>query len=194
MLDINDVRMIPVYLDHRMSEFMRAFPDVPDVLRPVYVKAHDAGLMATPPGEATGNGTRWPSGPVMTRLGGEFKDLLESRAQNLFRLGDVLGMWGAVYIATHGQRNDGVFGAFCKLWEIDPRTPEVALWCKMNIEPSYAKSPLYRDALTWLLIPDDGLMRLLEWAHDAAVRRGLATNKFHLALGRAVGDGLDIPF
>lgn len=70
------------YMERNALAFLRAWPDVPEVLRPVYGRFYDAGLIwADPNIEATGE---WPSQLRLTEAGEKLKELVDGQSFNFF--------------------------------------------------------------------------------------------------------------
>lgn len=79
-------REIPelIYMEQRALAFMRAWPDVPEVLRPVYARFYDHGLIWSDPNAESDGG--WPSSLRLTNQGQMLKDIVDSRSLNWFSI------------------------------------------------------------------------------------------------------------
>ena len=168
----------PVYIYPGVLRFLRSWPDVPSDQMNMYVRAFEAGLIATPPGEEVGPGARWSTGPVLTKLGTDIKFLADGQSMNFFRLVDVLEPWGGEYIAVHG-RGPGVFWNYCRVMQIDPRGDDVLRWAKTALRPEYLSSWIYKDKLVWLADGESPpALDLLSALRQAADLRQLNTAAF----------------
>ncbi len=64
-----------IYMEQRAFEFFRAFPDVPEILRPVYSRFYDVGLIWSDPAiEAT---IDFPSSLRWTNAGRELREIYD---------------------------------------------------------------------------------------------------------------------
>jgi hypothetical protein len=78
----------PIYMERRAFEFFCAFPDVPEILRPVFSRFLDAGLIWQDPNvDETGE---WPSQLRWTEAGqtlrDEYEESFPKRRINMFSL------------------------------------------------------------------------------------------------------------
>lgn len=101
-----------LYMEPRALAFLRAWPDVPPVLRPAYSRFQDAGLMFVDP-EAP-PGMSWP-GPIrLTALGHRVREVMIGKTINFFRMVDVL----ALMPTQNLYFRDPVSTYYLHLWKI----------------------------------------------------------------------------
>ena len=78
----------PIYMEKRALEFLRAWPKVPEVLRPVYSRFYDAGLIWIDPNADDDFGA-WPSQLRLTEKGKILKEIVDGQSINFFRVEDI---------------------------------------------------------------------------------------------------------
>lgn len=86
----NDPEYEPIYMDARALEFLRAWPDVPEGLRPAYSRLYDAGMLWADP--QAPQGLAFPGIFRLTALGQAMKDTLAIKSINFFRVLDVFNL------------------------------------------------------------------------------------------------------
>lgn len=69
-----------IYMERRAFEFFRAFPDVPEPLRPVYSRFYDTGLLWTDPN--ADDGDQWPGALRWTEAGRALRDAYDENFPN----------------------------------------------------------------------------------------------------------------
>ena len=73
----------PIYMEPRALEFLRAWPDVPETLRPAYSRFYDAGMIWVDP-NVDSDGHTWPGQLRLTGAGEALKEIVDSQTFNFF--------------------------------------------------------------------------------------------------------------
>lgn len=77
--------MTAVYMEQRALEFIRAWPDIPPVLRPAYSRFYDAGLLWFDPNvDYDPDLDTWPGQLRLTERGVALKEICDGQSFNFF--------------------------------------------------------------------------------------------------------------
>lgn len=85
----------PIYMEKRALEFLRAWPGVPEVLRPVYSRFYDVGLIWVDPNVDYDPGFGpdvWPGALRLTEGGAALKDLVDGQSFNFFTVKQIMAI------------------------------------------------------------------------------------------------------
>lgn len=75
----------PIYMEKRALEFLRQWPEVDPLLRPVYSRFYDAGLIWVDPNVDDGyTGSDWPGALRLTEHGRALKEIVDGQTFNFF--------------------------------------------------------------------------------------------------------------
>lgn len=136
--------------------FMRAWPEVPNDLRPVYSWFFDAGLIwIDPQAEATG---AFPSQLRLTESGQLIKDLVDGQSFNFFRIPDVLALEQTKYIVMKAEPIKHLL----KIFQTDWRNPDIKLYCDLRKKDQPIPECGLKTALTALGLAVDALNSQIE--------------------------------
>lgn len=101
-----------LYMEPRALAFIRAWPDVPEVLRPVYSRFYDAGLIFID--ERAPKDAPYPGRLRLTALGHRIREVMIGKYINFFRLVDVFSFVQAKALADQEPKT----AKFLALWKM----------------------------------------------------------------------------
>lgn len=81
----------PVYMEKIALAFLRAWPDVPEALRPVYPRFVHRGLLWIDP-NVDWNGKRFPGALRLTEAGERLKEIVDAQSFNFFTIEQLEGI------------------------------------------------------------------------------------------------------
>lgn len=81
----------PIYMHKDALAFLRAWPDVPEELRPVYGRFFDTGLVWIDP-NASSDGRTWPGQLRLTPGGSQLKTIVDEQSFNFFTAKQLKGI------------------------------------------------------------------------------------------------------
>lgn len=100
-----------VYMEHKALAFLRAWPDVPEVLRPTYSRFYDAGLIFVDTNAP--QGMSYPGQLRLTALGHRVREVMIGKTINFFRMVDVFALITADKLANRDPQT----GHYLRLWK-----------------------------------------------------------------------------
>lgn len=99
-----------IFMEPRALAFLRAWPDVPEVLQPAYSRFYDAGLIWSDPNAPQEMG--WPGTLRLTAAGHRVREVMIGSNINYFRIEDVFGVIAAEKLIQQDPQTHH----FLRLW------------------------------------------------------------------------------
>lgn len=117
----------PVYMENKALDFLRAWPDVPEALRPVYGRFYDAGLIWSDPNAP--QDMEWPGALRLTALGHRIREVMMGKHINFFRVQDVFALLNDDQL----QKKGAMVTKYIKLFKREWSEPDMRRYVTLRL-------------------------------------------------------------